>query len=327
VITNELSLLEVEKELIHKVPQSRFYENDNCMFDIDLKINEQYTFNKIQNNSLLFKNFVYNTRGAEISKKGLVCQCPQCEKWMPYPRAKHPKCNKCKSILNIETIIKENIILSHSGLSNPKLKVGEDLFRYTSVSKRWINTFKDGINYKKLNIYKGDKILVRKTGVGITASIDYENAVTNQVVYLLKLKPKFKNNISLEFVLAILNSRVITYYLIKKYGENEWKSHPYLTQRMLVKLPFPKTDIKSQKVKILINKVTNKIKNEISYSKEKNISKETDIFIERVVAYFFGLDKADYNIIFETLRNSEQLIPIKRLMNFDTNDIFNTNGI
>jgi len=327
VIAKELSLEEVENALIHKVPQSRFFENDNFVFDIDLKTEELQTFDKIQNNSLSVKQYVNNTRGAEISKKGVVCQCPKCQHWMPYPKSKNPACNKCNSSFDVVTVIKEKIILNHNGVGNLKLKVGEDLFRFTSVSKSWINTLKEGINYKDLSIYNGNKILVRKTGVGITASMDYENAVTNQVVYILKLKPGVEKNLSLEFVLAVLNSRVMTYYLIKKFGENEWKSHPYLTQTMLVNLPFPKIDFNSSSAKKIINHVTDIVKNEVSKSKEKNIAKSNDLFIERVVAHFFKLNQTDYDAIFETLSTSEQLIPIRRLLNCDTKEIFTVNGL
>lgn len=327
VVSNELTLEEVETELSHKVPQSRFSENSNCVFDIDLKTNEQKTFDKIQSNSVIVQQLVKNTRGAEISKKGVVCQCPNCKDWMPYPKAKQPKCSNCKTSLNLETVAKEKIILNHNGVGNIKLKVGEDLFRFTSVSKSWINTLKDGINYKDLSIYNGNKILVRKTGVGITASLDYENAITNQVVYILKLKPSFEKKVSLEFVLSVLNSRAMTYYLIKKYGENEWKSHPYLTQTMLINLPFPKIDFNSQSVKDLIGRVTKIVRAEVSQSKEKNITKANDLFIERVVAHFFKLNQTDYKAIFDTLSSSEQLIPIKRLLNCNTKEIFKINGI
>ena len=327
VMANELSLEEVEKELIHKVPQSRFIENDNCVFDIDLKSDEQKTFEKIQTGSFSIKQFVKNTRGAEISKKGVVCQCPKCKRWMPYPKSKQPKCNNCNTALNIDSVVKEKIILNHNAVGNIKLKVGEDLFRFTSVSKSWINTLKEGINYKDLSIYDGDKILVRKTGVGITASMDYENAVTNQVVYILKLKTAVENKLSLEFVLAVLNSRAMTYYLIKKFGENEWKSHPYLTQTMLINLPFPKIDFNSPDAKKLISRVTRIVRSEVSKSKEKNIAKANDLFIERVVAHFFKLNQTDYKAIFETLSSSEQLIPIKRLLNCNTKEIFTENGL
>lgn len=326
IISNELALEEVERELSHQVLQKRFYDNNDCVFDIDLKTKERETFDKIQNNSILVQQLVINTRGAEISKKGIVCQCPSCKHWMPYPKSKFPKCSTCKRALNLKMVTREKIILNHNGYGNIKLKVGEDLFRFTSVSKSWINTLKDGINYKDLNIYNGNKILVRKTGVGITASLDYENSITNQVVYILKLKSAFEKKMSLEFVLSVLNSRAMTYYVIKKYGENEWKSHPYLTQTMLINLPFPKIDLDSPNERKLINRITKLVRNEASLSVEKNISKSTDLFLERAVAHFFKLNQTDYKAIFETLSSSEQLIPIRRLLNCSTKEIFQVNG-
>lgn len=327
VLSNELELEEVENRLIHKVPQSRFLQNDNCVFDIDLKIDEQNTFNKIQNTSNLIQKVVKNARGAEISKKGLVCQCDNCSFWLPYPKAKLPKCIHCKTILDLNTVKTDKIILNHNGHGNLRLKVGEDLYRFTSISKSWIDTLKEGINYKDSKIYEGAKILVRKTGVGITASIDYENSITNQVVYILKLKPEFINRLSLEFVLSVLNSRLITYYLIKKYGENEWKSHPYLTQKVLVNLPFPDIDFNSKKQSQLIKKITKIVQLEVLNSKDKNITKDSDLEIERTIAYFFNLNKYDYDVIFKTLHAAEQLIPIKRLLNCSSDEIFKVNGI
>ncbi len=327
VIANEMLLEEVEAELLHRVPQSRFSENGSYLFDIDLKTDEQPTFNKIAQNSKPLQTYVEDTRGAEISKKGMVCQCVVCKYWMPYPKLKITNCTNCHSPINIDNIVKDKIVLDHNGIGNVKLKVGEDLFRFTSLSKSWINTLKQGINYKDRSIYAGDKILVRKTGIGITASIDYENSITNQVVYILKLKPNWISCLSLEFVLAVLNSRVMTYYLIKQYGENEWKTHPYLTQSMLIRLPFPEIKFGTAKTKRLIELVTTIIRQEVTNSKEKNISKENDIFIERVIADFFDLTEMDYKVIFATLESSQQLIPIKRLLNCSAKSIFEINGI
>lgn len=327
LLMNKLSLEDIEKILVHKIPQKRFSDNENYIFDIDLKDDEKTALVKIENNSFPLKKIVNNTRGAEISKKGIVCQCPICKKWMPYPKSKEPHCLSCNNNLNLDSILIDNIVLNHSGKGNFKLKVGEDLYRYTSHSKSWINTLKEGINYKTTEIYNGTKILVRKTGIGITASIDYDNSFTNQVVYILKLKPEYESSLSLEFVLSILNSRAITYYLIKKFGENEWRTHPYLTQGMLIDLPFPNIDWNSEVNKQKVQFITNIIRDEVITSKEKNISKKNDIYIEKTIADFFKLDKNDYSEIFNTLSASEQLIPIKRLMNCNINEIFETNGI
>ncbi|MBG6188187.1 Eco57I restriction-modification methylase domain-containing protein [Flavobacterium sp. CAN_S2] len=327
VISNETTLEEVEDEISHKVLQKRFLENKNYLFDIDLKFEEQDLVSKLKSNSRLLNNFVVSKRGAELSKKGIVCQCNYCAYWMPFPRSKNPKCNNCKNVLDLNETKSEKIINPFSTPNSIKLKVGEDLFRYTSKSKSYIDLSKKGINYKNLSSYQKTKILVRKTGIGITASIDYEDSVTNQVVYILKLKKEFENVLTLEFVLSFLNSRAMTYYLIKKYGENEWRTHPYMTQNALMNLPFPILDFDDIKIQKAVKKVTNLIFNEVNHSSEKNLSKKTDLFIERIVADLFSLNESDYHIIFETLNNCQQLIPIKRLLNCDVKEIFNINGI
>ncbi|AKH95423.1 N-6 DNA methylase [Elizabethkingia anophelis] len=322
VISNDISLEKAENEMSYKISQERFLKNKNYLFDIDLKVEEQNLMSKIEYGHIPLKDLLESKRGAEISKKGNICQCPACKLWMPYPKLKIAKCNHCKATFDINTAVTDNIVDVKSGYGKVNIKVGEDLFRFTSRSKSYIDISKEGINYKNLEIYKGDKILVRKTGIGITASIDYENSITTQVVYILKLKRKFEKKISLEFILAFLNSRVMTYYLIKKYGENEWRTHPYMTQTALMNLPLPEIDFDNTKISSQINIVTQIINEEARYSKEKNISKKSDLMVERMVANFFSLNEEDYNIIIETLRNSEQLIPIKRLLNCSSKEIF-----
>lgn len=327
VLSNELTLLDAEKKLGHTVLQSRFLENSGYIFDIDLKDEDKNIFKKIDSNSVPLKIWVTNSRGVELSKKGKVCKCPKCNKWMPYPKTSIKKCPNCNEEFNVSSACKEKIILNHNRVGNSKFKAGQDLYRYTSFSKSWINTTKDGINYKSLDLYEGKKILVRKTGVGITASLDYENSITNQVVYILKLRDSCKNKVTLEFILAVLNSRVMTYYLIKKFGENEWKSHPYLTQRMLINLPFPDLDFSLKETKEIVNQITEIVKAETKNSNSKNISRSNDLHIEKSVAKLFKLSFKEYEIIFGALKSSQQLIPINRLLNCEPQDIFELNGV
>ena len=288
---------------------------------------EKKILNKFEHSILPLQEYIQSTRGAEISKKGLVCKCSNCDKWFPYPKNKLMQCPHCDAVLDIELLQKEQIISKHSKTDSKRLKVGEDLYRYTSFSKSYIDVSKNGINYKKINNYNGTKILVRKTGVGITASIDYEDSITNQVVYILKLQPAYINILTLEFVLSVINSRAITYYLIKKYGENEWRTHPYITQTILAKLPFPDLNYSSADNQKIIKKITDIVKREVRNSKEKNISAESDIHIERMIVKLFGLNRDDYESIFQTLNSAEQLIPIKRLTNCNAEQIFKQDGI
>ena len=73
------------------------------------------------------------------------------------------------------------------------------------------------------------KILVRKTGLGIKSVVDDSGRMVNQAVYFFTAGEGLRED-ALYFYNALLNSRVIFYYYMKLYGENEWKSHPYLTK-------------------------------------------------------------------------------------------------
>ncbi len=321
VLNQSLELLEAEKALSHKIEQERFLQNDNYAFDIDLKASESNIITRVEKKSQPLSLFVSNTRGIELSKKGLVCECVMCKKWFPQPE-KITKCPHCKHILPLAGIKTESIVFDTHQSKTALFKAGEDLYRFSSGSKRWMDLSKQGINYKNLSLYKGEKILVRKTGVGITASLDYENAVTNQVVYVLKLNPLFSEKITLEFLLAVINSRFTTYYLMKKYGETEWRTHPYLTQNTVKNLPIPLLDFNDNNVQEAIMSITYQVRNAILHDRVKDISAKIDAQIEKKIAQLFGLTRKDYETIFKELSEAEQLIPIKRLLTISVDDIF-----
>lgn len=328
VLTHEVLLDEIEQTNKHKVPQGRFIENNDYLFDIDLKVHENHLIKKIEAEKWKLKRFIDNYRGAEISKKGTICRCYLCDKWIPYPKSIKPTCPSCKKELDPNILVKEKIVSTSKSENEYKFITGEDIYRFTSFPKNWIDITKEGLNYKDINIYKGSKILVRKTGLGVTACIDYNDCITSQVVYILKLKSQFEKVMSLEFILAILNSRLITYYLLKEYGENEWKSHPYLTQTMLLKLPIPQMDFEIPETKKIITDITTLIREEVQGAAgNRNISREKDIFIEKAIAKLYGLNEKDYDEIFKTLVSADPLIPIKRLLNINPSDIFRNNGI
>ena len=325
ILSQQIGLYEMHNQTSHMVPQDRFKEDSSYNFSIDLK-SEDEPILTILNKCLRLSDVVTISRGVELSKKGDICQCSVCHKWFPVPKKSTFQCIHCKSSLKLVDLIKDKIITKEIFGKSEPLLTGEDIFRFTSKNKYWIKFGKEGINYKDLSLYKQKKICVRKTGIGVTACLDYNGSVTTQVVYIITINDKFKDLLSLEFVISVLNSRLITYYLIKTYGESEWRTHPYITQTQLKNIPFPDVDvIFSNKIKI-VDKVNDLVSKEVANSIDRNISKKVDLFLERSVAYCFGLTKNEYEKVFLTLNNSEKLIPIKRLLNTNEEEIFSIDG-
>ena len=77
----------------------------------------------------------------------------------------------------------------------------------------------------------------------------------------------------LEYYLALLNSRVVYYYYLKTYGENEWKSHPYLTKQIIY--TFPIRPFNGDQIDTEIIALASKLMRKYDYS--------TDIKLERLI--------------------------------------------
>ncbi|MGO9621577.1 MAG: Eco57I restriction-modification methylase domain-containing protein, partial [Desulfobaccales bacterium] len=242
LIEGNISFSEVDRLLSHKIPQERFRQNRDYMFDIDILVEEERTLNLIKNSMNTFRDYLHSSRGVELSKYGKVYQCHNCMLWFPFPNSTKRKCPHCNEVIIIENNKASRIISQDNVKSYTPMIVGENIYRYHIQRNVWIDTNKQGIKYKDASMYFPPKLLVRKTGVGICAMIDYTKSLTNQVVYIFKPIDGIFEPLPLEFFLAIINSRAIYYHLVKNYGETEWRSHPYITQKQVLDLPIPNSE-------------------------------------------------------------------------------------
>jgi adenine-specific DNA-methyltransferase len=306
-----------EEKLSHKVEQRRFLNNKNYLFNIDIDSNLEKTFQNITLHSDNFAKYLTSTRGVELSKKGHIINCSECNLWSPLPSKDVFLCPKCKHSSLAIDCVKDVIIHKQPEKNSKNLVVGEHIQRYSIQSKLWIETTREGINYKNESIYTGDKILVRKTGIGISASIDYNNFMTNQVVYIFKLHNK---TFPLEFFSLILNSRMAFFFIAMSNGEIEWKSHPYVTQGQILNFPIPNFNNLSPQLLKKILTLSNKLKD--CLKSNESLSKTLDAQLEYLVAEVYGLTKADYLSIYKAIDKSQELLPVKALKSIAVSDIF-----
>lgn len=154
-------------------------------------------------------------------KSGKVVFCSKCGCAQGYKKSQFEKGEKTCTYCGEKIIVSDKTIksvISKQSLGNDNLiYVGENVKRYGIEGGCYIKTAVPGINYKNLKMYTPPKLLIRKTGLGIYASIDYTGSMTSQTVYILKLKDR-EDNTPLEYYLALLNSRVVYYF----YLESIW---------------------------------------------------------------------------------------------------------
>ena len=314
IVSNKISFIEIENRLINKCNQDRFI-NDNYNITIDIREKDEEIISHLDS-LLTIQPYLKSTRGVEISKKGDIIQCPSCKKWQPMPFSKEILlCCHCGCSFHLNNAIKDTLIINEptDAIISPFLR-GEDMERYVYHQRTFIKLGMEGINYKDLSIYKSPKILVRKTGVGITALLDYNENIVNQVVYVLKPSPYNDKRLSLEFYIALLNSRIITYYIIKKFGSSNWCTHPYLSQEMIGKLPIPDFRIFTKEDWDYVVEIEDIVKKLYSINNTL-LSSEEEYFIECRLLKLFRLDIAYFKHIMQTIESVEQLIPFKRLLN------------
>lgn len=314
ILKGTMSFSEAELRSAYKVPQRRFINNQYNQFDIDLRESEAIVLQKLRNGKETLADVLLSYRGVELGSSGMVCKCPNCSTWAPLSASLSVKCHKCGNIYNPRLAEKTTIIFSKPVPNSFPLVTGSDLKRYVGVPSKWITTDKKGINYKPKSLYEPPKILIRKTGVGLTATLDYSSSYTTQVVYIFRRR--FAACPDLEFFIALINSRAYYFYLAKSFGELEWRSHPYLTQSQILSLPLPNLNSKQSEdtIQEIISLIRPVLKN------GKKPSTEIDLKLELLIGKLFSLTKNDYKIIFSAIDESDDLLPILDLKTLNVGD-------
>ena len=139
---------------------------------------------------------------------------------------------------------------------------------------------------------QNEKILVRKTGNILMASLDNEQYYTDQSLYNLYLKPnKSYNN---RVLLAILNSNLLNYYYNKKLITNA-DVFPYIKGVHLKMFPLPQVsdEVENELSDLVSNIIENKKLNLDTSSLESKVN--------MIVYKLYGLTEAEIKMIEESL--------------------------
>ena len=266
-----------------------------------------------------WSELILSGRGVELSKKGIVKACRNCGHATPAPtRPRDVICAGCGQTAHSEEMLTERIVVSESnGMPGfMPLIVGEDIGRYDLSCSRQIKLNVPGINYKHQELYGQERLLVRKTGIGLKATVTDKVAASNQVVF--HYVPRSKDmNFFLYYVLGVLSSRTMFAYHLRKSGENEWRSHPYVTPKSLAALPIPTPEVGSRAWR-QATEIATRVKKHLIH---KGRDKKLDLEIEGLVAGLYGLDRSDLGWVKQVICDAQNLEPMRALGEFDSSSI------
>jgi len=316
------SLASLMQDHGESMPISWFADQHEYEFELGISAVDRDIMLRMEKHGIDWAEAFWDGRGVELGKEGLVVRCGDCGKWMPKPRrlddARYDKvlCRHCGANLKTQTQVRRAQIVGPERLNElwRPFIVGEAVNRYHISELLYIDTSYEGINYKDDSFYVPPKLLVRKTGVGIYATIDRSNALTNQVVFIFKKlgqAPGELDVISLEYVLGLLSSRAILYYYAQRFGEKEWRSYPYVTQAIIKKLPIPnpfEVGVEAIEAHDRITELVSK-----ALDAQGPISKSFDIEIEEAVMNLYGLGPSDRDRILEVLNKIQKLKIVREL--------------
>jgi hypothetical protein len=312
---------EIVGEIGHDRPQSEFAANPRAAFEILGQDADAPILKRIDAPALDWTSLTEKGRGAEIGKSGEILQCPYCYRWDNIPRKSKgvwppKKCRHCKREYPLEKAANKATIIRErpSGKAWRAIVSGESVNRYAIGRVQYIETGRDGINYKRANFYKGKRLLVRQTGVGIYATIDSSKKLTNQSVFTWKLREGLGRPLScyrLEYLLGVLNSRLMLYRYYMRSGDTEWRSFPRWTQELVQDLPIRAVDFDDRRQAKLHDEIADRVAAVLATGRPP--ADHEDYEIELRVMQLYGITRSMCRRIFEVLRQVQRLRIVREL--------------
>ena len=242
-LAGDVSLETVRESHSHVVPRMRFTLNPNAEFTLDIRSDETAVDRMLARNKFEWDRWLLTGRGVEVGKSGMTLRCSGCGEYRVVPKngpGPDTKCRSCAEAFSDRSPILPIVRPIGESLDPPwsPMIVGEDVDRYRCEPTREVLMDLPGIRYADVQVLRSPKLLVRKTGIGIRAAVDLSGAMTIQTVY--HFVPREESHVPVLFYLAgVLNSRVMLAFHLRWSGENEWRSHPYVTTRTIKSLPVP----------------------------------------------------------------------------------------
>lgn len=315
-IKGKLDLKVLEKSYAFPIPQSRSQNSPLASVELFCYVPDDPILSKMESNSIELSVLCKRGRGVELNKAGEVIQCPGCARWItpPIPIKDTPKeewkkkCNFCgHNFLWKEALATDYIVSDRDDFGVPYIDGDSFNGRYRNLTYKGLKLGYDGINYKTPSLYEKPKILIRQAGVGLSVAYDEKGAYCPQSVYVYRIRadsPKHREGelepsisrswsevVDHKYLLAVLQSRTIAYYVFKKFGEiDASQAFSKLTHIRLGGLPIPVASHEEPEWREKHDKIVGLVDSMLS---GKPVGDPIDWEIERIIQVLYGLEPSE----------------------------------
>jgi adenine-specific DNA-methyltransferase len=321
-IEGEILLAQLEAELSRRIPQARSLSSPAFALEMFRDERDDQLMQRMDMAGEALATICSRARGEEMAKSGLMWKCTGCHSLNnPGVKAKGggfrpTDCKSCGVRLSEETA--EPVFLAKDSKESAGARAvpfidGDDLpGRYKAArASRWL-TLDTDFKLKPPETYRGPKILLRQAGVGVAATLDDSDSRCPQSIYIYRVKPEQGH--SNEYVLAVLLSRAMAYYVFKRFAEvDPARAHAKLTHTRLSDLPIPRLRLGDARQRQIHDDVRSLL------AGTSALGGEADWRIEAAVRELYGLTAEDGAYIDRELQSLprsqaiEELFPQSKL--------------
>lgn len=324
-IEGELSLSQLESAYSFDIPQSRC--QDSGEIEPFRYVEDDELLTKMESKSIPVGAFCESHRGVELNKAGHVIKCPACAKWVSPPRGRDPdsekKCNYCEVTFEYQERLAEEYLIHDDPDVGDELYMDGDSFeaRYDELDIKSLDLGYDGVKYKDQEVYEGDKLFIREAGVGLSVAYHEDIVYCPRSVYVYKIRSDRDEmldwyvDVDLDdedteydgkwtdpenvpedvdtdkfhkFLLGLMNSRVLHYYMFKRSGEiDAAEAFANMRQGDIRELPVPVADLVTDAGSGIVSEIADCV-DEMQNGGE--LGDATDLKIDRLLLDLYGLE-------------------------------------
>jgi len=324
-IEGELSLSQLESAYSFDIPQDRCIESGEI--EPFRYVEDDEILGTMEENSIPVGAVCESHRGVELNKAGHVIKCPACGKWIAPPRGRDPDtektCNYCDVEFEYQDRVAEEYLISDDPADGDVPYMDGDSFdaRYDELELKGLDLGYDGVNYKDKSVYDDDKLFIREAGVGLSVAYNGDTVYCPRSVYVYKIRNDHDDmldwyvDVDLDdddeeyegkwadpddvpsdldtttyhkFLLGLMNSRVLHYYMFKRSGEiDAAEAFANMRQGDIRELPVPVSKLSEDDGRETAEEIADAVDTMLD---DGELGDTTDWNIDRLLMSLYGLD-------------------------------------